>query len=161
MHLPINQSLRQIGPHSWLIGSKVCERIKHTQLEPANTIIIWEEDDALSIIRDENDGGESPASSPGSSAAGRPQSNSMKGSDNVELVHEGGSLSAVWSIGKHAFCKVHPWEPAMEDESETIAFVKRIAPEINTPEVILTWTNSDLCFNDLFVGNESVCRSCI
>ena len=67
-------------------------------------------------------------------------------SDELRLVHKGGSLSAVWTIGKQAFCKVKVWNPAMEAEDKTIAFVKKIAPQIPTPEVIYSWTDQERSF---------------
>ena len=35
----------------------------------------------------------------------------------------------VWAIGKEAFCKENPWKLEMESENETIAFVRKIAPD--------------------------------
>ncbi len=67
-------------------------------------------------------------------------------SNDVKLIHEGGTLSAVWQLGKRAFLKVHPWKPQMESEAATIAFVKRVAPYIRTPNVIHEWFDHDRSF---------------
>ena len=70
----------------------------------------------------------------------------METSDEIRVVHEGGSSSVVWAIGKQAFCKVKAWNPEMESEAMTITFVKKVAPQISTPEVVHTWTDQDRSF---------------
>ena len=70
----------------------------------------------------------------------------MESSDELHLVHEGGSSSAVWAIGRQAFCKVKAWNSDMESEDNTISFVKKIAPQIPTPEVIYAWNDQDRSF---------------
>ncbi|KAL9025193.1 MAG: hypothetical protein Q9196_005941 [Gyalolechia fulgens] len=64
----------------------------------------------------------------------------------MKLVHEGGTLSAVWQIGRRAFCKVHPWKPQMESEAATIAFVKKAAPYLCVPNVLHEWFDQDRSF---------------
>jgi len=131
MLLPLNQSIRQVGPTRWQIGSLVCERIETTP--PTDALATWEEHNCMYIIRETEDVG----------IAIPPF---VESSDELQLVHQGGSLSAVWAIGKQAFCKVKAWNPAVESEDKTIAFVKKIAPQISTPEVIYTWTYQDRSF---------------
>ena len=131
MLLPLSQSIRQVDSTRWQIGSLVCERIETTP--PADAIAAWEEHSCMYIIRKIEDGRVAFAPS-------------MESSDELKLVHKGGSLSAVWAIGRQAFCKVKAWNPAMESEDKTIAFVKKIAPQISTPEVIYTWTDQDRSF---------------
>ncbi|KAL8718562.1 MAG: hypothetical protein Q9225_004321 [Loekoesia sp. 1 TL-2023] len=128
---PIDQSIRQLGPIRWQIGSLVCERTK--TVPPTDVLATWKEHDRMYIIREDEDLGDdiSPF---------------VESSDEVQLVHQGGSLSAVWAIGRQAFCKVKAWNPAMESEDKTIAFVKKIAPQIPTPEVIYAWTEQDRSF---------------
>lgn len=101
--------------------------------ECEDAVAAWEEDECTYILRNTKDGGIAPASF-------------VESSDELRLVHEGGTLSAVWTIGREAFCKVKPWNPEMESEDKTIAFVKKIAPQISTPEVIYAWTDHDRSF---------------
>lgn len=131
MLLPLSQSIRQVGPTRWQIGSLVCERIETTR--PAEALAAWEEHSCMYIMRTPED----------SEIVCPP---SAESTDELQLVHEGGSLSAVWAIGRQAFCKVKAWSPAMESEDKTIAFVKKIAPQISTPEVIYSWTDQDRSF---------------
>ena len=131
MYLPLNQSIRQVGPVHWQIGSLICERTEITPL--ANSLATWQDHDYRYIIRKPEDiGNIAPSFATYSNA--------------IQLIHEGGSLSAVWEIGKQAFCKVKTWNPAMELEAKTIAYVKEIAPEIPTPELIYAWTDRDRSF---------------
>ena len=59
--------------------------------------------------------------------------------DAVQVVHEGGTLSVVWTIGRLVFCKVKEWVADMESEENTIHFAKRVSPAISTPDVIYAW----------------------
>lgn len=52
----------------------------------------------------------------------------------------------VWAIGRHVLCKVKTWHTDMESEENTINFVRKIAPQISTPEVIHAWTERDRSF---------------
>jgi len=128
MLLPLNQSIRRIDHNRWRMGSLECERIEGTP--STDTLAAWEETGCTYVLQRTKDGG---------IACPR----FVKPSDEVQLVHEGGSSSAVWAIGSQAFCKVKAWNSAMEPEDETIAFVKKIAPQISTPEVIYTWIDHD------------------
>jgi len=113
------------------MGSLDCERIEGTP--PTDALAVWDETGCTYVLQQSKDGG-----------IGRPPF--VEPSDEVKLVHEGGSLSAVWAIGSQAFCKVKALNSAMESEDATIAFVKKIAPEIPTPEVIYTWIDRDRSF---------------
>ena len=128
---PLSQYIRQLGLTCWQVGSLLCERIETSP--PTDALAAWEERDCMHIIQRTEDGRVAfPAS--------------FESSDELRLVHEGGSLSAVWTIGRQAFCKVKAWNPIMESEDRTIAFVKEIAPQISTPEVIYTWNDQDRSF---------------
>lgn len=102
-------------------------------MQYADALAAWEEDDYTYILRDTKDGGIASASF-------------VESSDELQLVHVGGSSSAVWRIGRAAFCKVKAWNPEIESEDKTIAFVKKIAPQISTPEVIYAWTEHNRSF---------------
>lgn len=64
----------------------------------------------------------------------------------MQLIHKVGSESAVWAIGNEAICKVKWWDPELESEAQTIAFVNIVAPRISTPKVIYTWTEHERSF---------------
>lgn len=134
MPSPINRSIRQVSPTHWQIGLLVCERIDtNDTIPPADALAAWKEYNFMYIIRKTKDSENAFPLCLGCS-------------DDVQLVHEGGTLSAVWEIGGAAFCKVKAWNAAMESEDRTIAFVKEVAPQISTPEVIYTWTERDRSF---------------
>lgn len=120
MHLPIKESLQQVSPSCWRAGSMLIERDARTT--SPDTIIEWTDEAITYRLR--------PWESHDKDSSFTPISN------DVKLVHEGGTLSAVWQIGLSAFCKVHPWNPHMESEAATIAFVKQAAPYVRTPNVI-------------------------
>lgn len=107
---PINQSLRQIGPVCWSVGTLICERID--TFPPADAIAYWEDDGSRYIMRKPKD-----------SENSRPPLHAHASSE-VQLIHEGGTLAAVWRIGQQALCKVKIWDPRMESEAESIAFCK-------------------------------------
>lgn len=44
--------------------------------------------------------------------------------NEVRLIHEEGTLSAVWAIGKDTICKVYYWSSDITSESETIKFIQ-------------------------------------
>jgi len=67
-------------------------------------------------------------------------------SDKVQLVHALGSSSAVWAVGKEAFCKVKNWYFGLESEAQTIAFMRENFPQIPVPEVIYEWIDGDRSF---------------
>ena len=133
MPLPIDQSVRQIGPSRWYIGSLVCERVNTMQY--ADAVAAWKEDDCTYILRKAKDDEVAPLATFADSS-----------SDDIRLVHTGGTMSAVWTIGRGVFCKVKSWDPEMESEDKTIAFVKKIAPQISTPDVIHAWIERDRSF---------------
>lgn len=130
MHLPIKESLQQVSPSCWRAGSMLIERDASTT--SPDTIIEWTDEAITYRLR--------PSESQNKDSPFTPISNVVK------LVHEGGTLSAVWQIGLSAFCKVHPWNPHMESEAATIAFVKQAAPYVRTPNVIYEWFDEDRSF---------------
>ena len=131
MPLPLNQSIRQIGRNHWQIGTFQCERIETTP--PTDVLTAWKDHGCTYTLQETIE-----------DRIGHPPW--MEPSAELRLVHEGGSLSAVWAIGTQAFCKVKAWNSAMEPEDRTIAFVRKIAPQIPIPEVIYTWTDQDRSF---------------
>ena len=67
-------------------------------------------------------------------------------SDLVELIHTGGTLAAVWTIGGGVFCKVHTSDSEAEDEADNIRFVKEHFSQIPVPNVVHSWYDSDRSF---------------
>ena len=131
MPLYLKESVKQISQNSWLIGSMVCERTITER--PDNVIAAWEEDQHTYILR-----------TPKDNEIASPPLTEL--SDTVKIVHEGGSLSVVWTIGRQVFCKVKIHIPSQESEANTIHFVQKVAPQISTPDVIHTWTENDRSF---------------
>ncbi|PGG95484.1 hypothetical protein AJ79_10036 [Helicocarpus griseus UAMH5409] len=137
---PVNRSVLQPSPNRWRLGSRIeCERIEReceqieTQTPPAGVLAAWSDGECSYILREMS----------ADSAAPESQDHVSK---EVYLVHEGGSSSAVWAIGKSAFCKVKSWHPSMGLESETIAFVREHVPQVPLPEVIYSWIDEDRTF---------------
>ncbi|KAL2370089.1 hypothetical protein RJ035_005480 [Blastomyces gilchristii] len=130
---PVNQSVLQPSQHRWYLGSRIeCERIE-TQAPPAGVLAAWSDGDCSYILRK-------------ISADIAPPESQDHVSKDVHLVHEGGSSSAVWAIGKSAFCKVKYWHPSLGLEGDTIAFVREHIPQILVPEVIYSWIDEDRTF---------------
>lgn len=100
-----------------------------------DALAAWAEDECTYILRKAKDDQVAPLATFADSS-----------SDDLCLVHTGGTMSAVWTIGRGVFCKVKTWDPKMESEDKTIAFVKKIAPQIATPNVIYTWIEHDRSF---------------
>ena len=102
-------------------------------MQATDAVAAWQEEDYIYSLRKIQDGGTALVSFMGSS-------------EEIHLIHEGGSSSRVWAIGREAVCKVKAWNPEMETEDKTIAFVKKTAPQIPTPMVIYAWTEQDRSF---------------
>lgn len=133
MRLPINESIRKVKPFCWQVGSMCIEQ------GPA----ISSPNDAIAVAQ-WVDGGVTYRLYPFQDTTESVQNPPI--SEEVKLVHEGGTLAAVWQIGQRAFCKVHTWEPHLESEATTIRFVKRTAPEVPVPNVIYEWFDQDRSF---------------
>ncbi|KAL8835326.1 MAG: hypothetical protein Q9176_006978 [Flavoplaca citrina] len=130
MHPPIKDSFQQVSPSCWHAGSLVIECDSTTN--SPDTVAAWTDEGITWRIR--------PAEPHNKHQTFAPTST------NVRLIHEGGTLSAVWQIGHRAFCKVHPWNTRLESEAATIAFVKQAAPYVRTPNVIHEWFDQDRSF---------------
>ena len=104
-------------------------------MQYADALAAWEEDECTYILRKVKH-----------DEIALPPTFADSSSDDLRLVHTGGTVSAVWTIGRRVFCKVKSWDPEMESEDKTIAFVKKITPQIPTPEVIHAWIDHDKSF---------------
>jgi serine/threonine protein kinase len=104
-----------------LIGSSViCEKVSTI---PENALASWQDDDTnIFCLR----------------PAGRIQTNL----DDFTPIYCSGTSGAVWTIGS-MFCKVKSWQEDVEQESETLGFVKEKFHVIPTPEVLYAWTEPE------------------
>lgn len=126
MPSPVTQWVRPTSPTTWQIGSLVCEAL--TDPAPSDSIATWEESDLTYVLRAQRDN--ELVSSP----------ETLPSDDPI------GMVSAVWKIGQEAFCKAKLWSPGIEAESDVIAFVKDVAPQICVPEVIHSWIEEERSF---------------
>jgi hypothetical protein len=100
MAVSISQTVGQIGPDIWRMGSKIiCERDPIAPTTPLNVLAAWQDGNCTFILRLTRDENVDLASSSHRS---------------IKLIHEGGTASAVWSIGSGAFCKVKVWFPGLQ-----------------------------------------------
>lgn len=127
--VPITNSVTQISPSLWRLGSMECEK----SVEPNRQgLAAWEDGDFWYTLR--------------AAASESPSEIAAASSSELRLVHEGGTMSAVWAIGDNAFCKVKYWKPETPSESETIEYVRRNAPLVPIPEVIYSWIDRERSF---------------
>lgn len=111
--VPIRNSVVQTSPSTWRLGCTIeCDRTA----EPDETsVAAWKDGEDWYILR--------------LATSEQPLDATPANSHEVRLIHEGGTLSAVWAIGNNAICKVHPWSSDTTSESETIKFVQKWLPK--------------------------------
>jgi hypothetical protein len=129
--MPIQNSVVEISHSTWRLGCRIeCDRIT----EPDNTSAeaAWRDGEYWYILR--------------SATSEQPHDATPANSREFRLIHEGGTVSAVWAIGNNAICKVHHCGPDNPSESETIEFIQKRAPEVPVPEVIYSWMDGDRSF---------------
>lgn len=126
---PIRESLYQRSPLLLNLGSRFeCYRSATEGAEVAS----WQDGESWYNIR--------------STQPDQPSDGFTLHPDEWLLIHQGGTLSAVWTIGRNAFCKVKDWAPGMVLESDTINFVHQKFPQIPVPKVIYSWIDQDKSF---------------
>ncbi|KAF1997837.1 hypothetical protein P154DRAFT_578571 [Amniculicola lignicola CBS 123094] len=113
----INKSLKQVASNTWIIGNLVLSRSQ----SPSKTTTWVEEVDGSSYTITNG-----PNHLPSASLD----------SPDIELVHEAGDASAVWSIGNSAICKVRYLERGVTPEAVTLNFVQQRKPRFRTPKVL-------------------------
>lgn len=116
----INQSLKQVDSNTWLVGSLLLYRSPG----PSEKATWNDHSDNSSYTL-------TAASTPYHQMTTSPLSSPF-----INLVHECGDASAVWSIGSHALCKVRYIEEGVTPESATLDFVQDRHPSFDTPKVI-------------------------
>jgi hypothetical protein len=118
---PIGVSVTRINSHRWAMGSStICEKVTNPESKPSNAISSWQDRGSTFYLRGRN-GDDLSA---------------LEGDAQVDRIHEGGTLAAVWRIGDNAFCKVHAWCEGLELEANTIQFARRNALDVPVPELI-------------------------
>ncbi|KAF2189929.1 hypothetical protein K469DRAFT_701210 [Zopfia rhizophila CBS 207.26] len=115
----INRSLKQIDSNTWLIGSLIL----HRSPRPSGTATWNDESDNSSYTLTE-------------APILHHFTTSQPDSPYINLVHEAGDASAVWSIGNSALCKIRYIEEGVTPESVTLNFVQDQHPSFDTPRVI-------------------------
>ncbi|OAG04876.1 uncharacterized protein CC84DRAFT_1196889 [Paraphaeosphaeria sporulosa] len=122
----IKQSLKQINPESWLVGSLILRRLPYFS-ENA----VWNDSDDNSSYELKQ-------------APNLYDWTAMElDSPYITLIHEAGDASAVWSIGNNAFCKVKYIERGVTPESVTLNFVQEQRPSFRTPKVLHYFVDKD------------------
>jgi hypothetical protein len=119
----------------------VCEKVDDlSHSKPADAIAGWQDGDGTFYLR-------------------KSSASELPGGGDVEAdrIHVGGTSSAVWRLGKDAFCKVRAWCEGLELEVNTIRFVgeRNAALEVPLPELIHSWIDYDL--NRTFLITKRVC----
>jgi hypothetical protein len=128
----INNSLRQIDPDSWLVGNLVLRRLPYTSASAT-----WTDDrDQSSYTLDE-------APTP------HPHTTPLVDNRYIEIVHEAGDASVVWSIGNSVLCKAKCIEEGATPEPATLQFVQGLHPSFNTPKVLFYTVHK--CVSFLFL----------
>ena len=130
MQHSITQSVQQTSPNSCTIGASIkCEWAE--QLQEGRILASWTDGRDRFALKQ--------ASQPLSASITEP-------SDKIQLIHTGGSSSAVWKIGNEVVCKVKIRQPGMESEARTINFVKETFPQVPVPDVVYEWFEEDKSF---------------
>ncbi|KAF2757255.1 hypothetical protein EJ05DRAFT_60594 [Pseudovirgaria hyperparasitica] len=119
MDEPIEQSVKQVSPNTWLIGSLVLHRSTC-----GSCLATWSDDGERSFALTE-------APVPPPLTTSLPPDN-----PHIQLVYSAGVSSAVWSVGKKAFCKVKSIVSGTTPEAATIDFVRKKQPDFAMPEVL-------------------------
>ncbi|POR35819.1 Uncharacterized protein TPAR_03986 [Tolypocladium paradoxum] len=164
----IVESVKQVSANRWRMGRALleCERLSPDNLLRPN-------DGALATWKDGNDWFILRASGDADAGEARTVPDKEDGpGDTVRLVHQLGSSSAVWAVGRDAFCKVKTWYPGLESEAKTIAFVREHCPQIPLPDVVYEYIDGDKSFlilkrvpgrtlRDAWADLSSASRNCI
>ncbi|KAI3324255.1 hypothetical protein HD806DRAFT_63569 [Xylariaceae sp. AK1471] len=125
----INKSIKQINATTWLIGDFILRRSPVSSCKAT-----WNDDSDHSsyhLVKE----------APGEFASTTPLD-----SPHINLIHEAGDASAVWSIGSNVVCKARYLEEGVTPESVTLDFVRSKNPSFETPELLLHAFSEDRSF---------------
>ncbi|KAJ8131820.1 hypothetical protein O1611_g1800 [Lasiodiplodia mahajangana] len=125
----INKSIKQIDAATWLIGDFILNR-SPTQCDQTH----WNDDrDHSSYYLSKR-------------PSRVPVSTTPLDTPYIQLVHESGDASAVWSIGSTVLCKARYIEEGVTPESVTLDFVQSKHPSFETPKVLFHAWSGDRSF---------------
>ena len=116
---PITESIRQLRPGAWIIGSILCENI--TTVLPDGILASWKDDEGNKYCLRPSD--QIPSETTGSLC---------------DPIHSSGTSGAVWALGGAVVCKAKAWVEGMETEAETLRYV-RGEFDIPVPEILHSW----------------------
>lgn len=123
----INRSIKQVDTTTWLIGDLTLHRSPNLSDKAA---CAWNDDGDQSsyyLVKQH----------PGAFVSATPPN-----SPHVQLIHESGDASAIWSIGTNVVCKVRYLREEVTPESVTLEFVRSKNPSFGAPEVLFhTFSN--------------------
>ncbi|KAJ5847391.1 hypothetical protein N7455_011348 [Penicillium solitum] len=126
---PIQNSVVQTSHYTWCLGCTIeWDRISGSG--DMGAAASWKDGEHWYILRRVNSE-QQPVTTP-------------TNSDEVRVIHEGGTVSAVWAIGNNAICKVYYWSSDITSECETVKFIQERAPKVPVPEVIYSWVDGNL-----------------
>ena len=127
MDPPISETVIQIGPKRWSIGSSIlCDEVDRDPVPP-ESIVSWKDGVTTYGLSFRND----PISD-------LPNPCSF----DFEPIHVGGSKSAVWILGQNTIIKVNAWVEGLTCEADNIWFLRTNVPHVPLPEVLGTFVDS-------------------
>ena len=132
----ITKALKQINENTWLVGCMLIHRIEHDSPAHGTEDYAW---------TDKADGSKYGLQilSPNLDSAQKSEKTNIfdpmekVNSPYINLIHEAGLSSAVWSIGSEIICKVRKLKtPGTTPEWKILDFVQGQRPSFRIPEVI-------------------------
>jgi hypothetical protein len=120
MDEPVRESIKHVNANTFLIGPLKL----HLSKGYSDTSTWYDQDDDQSYTLT-------------NAPIPMPPTSSLPANDpKIKLVYDAGDSSAVWSIGKSAFCKVKLCEAGITPEAITLAFVHNQRPDFEIPKVL-------------------------
>jgi aminoglycoside phosphotransferase len=122
----ISKALKQVHSDCWLLGSFILRRLPYQ----SNTATWNDESDGSSYVLEK-------------SSSSHLAAISHYESSYVQLVHQAGDASAVWTIGSVAFCKVKYVKDGVTPEPSTLQFIHDQQSSFNTPDILAQAIDED------------------
>ncbi|KAJ5543198.1 hypothetical protein N7535_005627 [Penicillium sp. DV-2018c] len=124
---PVRASIKEVDGNTWLIGPLQLRRSKGYR----ETSTWYDQDDDLSYTLTD-------------APVPRPVTVPLPANDpTIKLVYDAGDSSAVWSVGKSAFCKVKLSVAGTTSEAATLDFVHGLRPDFDIPKVFHQTEDND------------------